>query len=30
MLHGDPIVLTPGQIEEFQNIYRTLYGQKEK
>jgi L-ribulose-5-phosphate 4-epimerase len=29
MLHGDPIVLTPGQIEEFQTIYRTSYGQKE-
>jgi L-ribulose-5-phosphate 4-epimerase len=28
-LHGNPIVLTPEQIEEFQNIYRTLYGQKE-
>lgn len=29
-LHGNPIELTPEQIEEFQNIYRTLYGQKEK
>src|SRR3990172_1011006 len=29
-LHGDPIILTPEQIDEFQNIYRTLYGQKEK
>jgi hypothetical protein len=29
MLHGDPIVLTPEQIEEFQTIYRTSYGQKE-
>jgi L-ribulose-5-phosphate 4-epimerase len=30
MLHGDPIVLTRGQVEEFQHIYHTLYGQKEK
>lgn len=29
MLHGDPIVLTPEQIKEFQAIYRTSYGQKE-
>jgi L-ribulose-5-phosphate 4-epimerase len=29
MLHGDPIVLTPEQIDEFQTIYRTSYGQKE-
>jgi len=29
MLHGDPIELTKAQIEEFQNIYHTLYGQKE-
>lgn len=28
MLHGDPIVLTTEQIEEFQSIYRTYYGQK--
>ena len=28
MLHGDPIELTPEQIEEFQNIYSTRYGQK--
>ena len=28
MLHGDPIVLTPEQIEEFQTIYRTSYGQQ--
>jgi L-ribulose-5-phosphate 4-epimerase len=27
-LHGDPIVLTQEQIEEFQNIYHTIYGQK--
>jgi L-ribulose-5-phosphate 4-epimerase len=26
---GKPIILTEAQIEEFQNIYRTLYGQKE-
>ena len=29
MLHGDPIILTPNQIDEFQTIYRTNYGQKE-
>jgi len=29
-LQGEPIVLTQEQIEEFQNIYKTLYGQKEK
>jgi L-ribulose-5-phosphate 4-epimerase len=29
-LHGNPIALTQLQIEEFQNIYRTLYGQKEE
>jgi L-ribulose-5-phosphate 4-epimerase len=29
MLHGDPIFLTLEQIEEFQTIYRTSYGQKE-
>ena len=29
MLHGDPIQLTAEQIEEFQNIYSTRYGQKE-
>jgi L-ribulose-5-phosphate 4-epimerase len=28
-LHGDPIELTHKQIEEYQNIYKTLYGQKE-
>lgn len=28
MLHGDPIELTKEQIEEFQNIYSTRYGQK--
>jgi L-ribulose-5-phosphate 4-epimerase len=27
-LHGDPIKMTQAQIEEFQNIYHTLYGQK--
>lgn len=27
MLHGQPIILTKEQVEEFQNIYRTLYGQ---
>lgn len=27
MLHGDPIILTPEQVAEFQEIYRTLYGQ---
>ena len=29
-LHGDPIELTREQIEEFQNIYHTLYGQREE
>lgn len=29
MLHGKPIELTHEQIEEFQNIYHTMYGQKE-
>lgn len=29
MLHGDPIVLSKADVEEFQNIYATLYGQKE-
>jgi L-ribulose-5-phosphate 4-epimerase len=29
-LHGDLIELTHEQIEEFQNIYHNLYGQKEK
>lgn len=28
MLHGDPIELTKEQIEEFQNIYSTRYGQR--
>lgn len=27
MLHGNPIILTPEQVSEFQEIYRTLYGQ---
>jgi len=27
-LLGDPIKLTPAQIEEFQNIYHTIYGQR--
>lgn len=27
MLHGNPITLTSAQIEEFQTIYRTQYGQ---
>ena len=27
---GDPIKLTQAQIEEFQNIYHTMYGQKEE
>ena len=27
MLHGNPIILTPEQVTEFQTIYRTLYGQ---
>jgi L-ribulose-5-phosphate 4-epimerase len=30
MLHGNPIVLSQEQVTEFQNIYATLYGQKEK
>jgi L-ribulose-5-phosphate 4-epimerase len=30
MLHGDPIVLSQEQVKEFQNIYATIYGQKEK
>ncbi|MDX9865051.1 MAG: class II aldolase/adducin family protein [Anaerolineaceae bacterium] len=29
MLHGNPIVLSQAQVEEFQNIYATFYGQKE-
>ncbi len=29
LLHGDPIVLSKEKVEEFQNIYKTLYGQKE-
>jgi L-ribulose-5-phosphate 4-epimerase len=29
MLHGAPIVLSDQQVEEFQNIYATYYGQKE-
>lgn len=28
-LHGEPIVLSNAQVEEFQNIYATYYGQKE-
>jgi L-ribulose-5-phosphate 4-epimerase len=27
MLHGNPIILTPEQVAEFQHIYHTLYGQ---
>ncbi|MCC6955153.1 MAG: class II aldolase/adducin family protein [Anaerolineales bacterium] len=27
MLHGNPIILTPEQVAEFQQIYHTLYGQ---
>lgn len=30
MLHGQPIVLTREQVEEYQNIYATLFGQEEK
>lgn len=30
LLHGVPIELTREQIEEFQNIYHTLYGQMEE
>jgi hypothetical protein len=30
MLHGNPIELSREQIEEFQNIYKTMYGQKDK
>jgi L-ribulose-5-phosphate 4-epimerase len=29
MLHGDPYVLSQAQVEEFQNIYASLYGQKD-
>ena len=29
MLQGDPIVLSHEQVEEFQNIYATYYGQEE-
>jgi len=29
MLQGDPIVLSKEQVEEFQNIYATYYGQEE-
>ena len=28
MLHGNPIILTPEQVAEFQHIYHTLYGQQ--
>ena len=28
MLHGNPIILTPEQVTEFQHIYHTLYGQQ--
>lgn len=28
MLHGNPIVLTQEQVQEFQNIYAKFYGQK--
>lgn len=28
MLHGDPIVLTPSQVLEYQQIYATYFGQK--
>lgn len=27
MLHGQPILLTPEQVEEFHNVYSTLFGQ---
>lgn len=30
LLHGNPIILTDEEVEEFRNIYATLYGQKEK
>jgi L-ribulose-5-phosphate 4-epimerase len=29
MLHGDPIVLTPAQVMEYQQIYATYFGQRE-
>ncbi len=28
MLHGNPIVLTPDQVSEYQQIYKTYFGQK--
>jgi L-ribulose-5-phosphate 4-epimerase len=28
MLHGDPIVMTPSQVSEYQQIYATYFGQK--
>lgn len=30
LLHGDPIVLSQKQVEEFQNIYANYYGQKDQ
>ena len=30
MLHGEPIWLTPAQVDEFHNIYENLFGQPEK
>lgn len=30
LLHGDPIVLSQKQVEQFQDIYANYYGQKEK
>jgi len=30
ILQGNPIVLSQAQVEEFQTIYATYYGQKEK
>ena len=30
LLHGDPIILSHKQVEEFQNIYANYYGQKDE
>ena len=30
ILHGNPIVLTQEQVEEFQDIYAKFYGQEEE
>lgn len=30
LLHGDPIILTPEQVSEYQQIYATYFGQKSR